>query len=92
MRDPIDTVTGTLPVTSNCAIRMQFAGPDRIHTLVLTQDLFQQWMLIQSWGGSYRQCGGPKPKLFESQEEGLAYLERLVKLFERREWTRIETL
>ena len=51
MIDPADDLTRPLPVASTCPIRMQFAAPDRLHTVVLMQDLFEQWVLIQGWAG-----------------------------------------
>src|SRR4051812_10524010 len=39
MIDPADDLTRPLPVASPCPIRMQFAAPDRLHTVVLMQDL-----------------------------------------------------
>lgn len=90
MRDPVDNRTGTLPVTTNSALRVRFQGPDRIHTLWLTQDLLQQWVLYQSWGGSYKSCGGPKPRWYDTHEQGLADFVAMTDKFERQGWIRLD--
>jgi len=81
MIDPADDLTRPLPVASPCPIRMQFAAPDRLHTVLLMQDLFEQWVLIQGWAGRAQasgRCGG-KSRPFDSLEDGLAALQALAK-------------
>jgi hypothetical protein len=59
---------------------MQFAAPDRLHTVLLMQDLFEQWILIHGWAGRAQasgRCGG-KTRPFDSLEAGIAALEALA--------------
>jgi hypothetical protein len=80
MIDPADDLTRPLPVASPCPIRMQFAAPDRLHTVLLMQDLFEQWILIHGWAGRAQasgRCGG-KTRPFDSLEAGIAALEALA--------------
>lgn len=80
MIDPADELTRPLPVASPCPIRMQFAAPDRLHTVLLMQDLFDQWVLIHGWAGRAQasgRCGG-KMRPFDSLEAGIAALEALA--------------
>lgn len=80
MIDPADDLTRPLPVASPCPIRMQFAAPDRLHTVVLMQDLLEQWVLIQGWAGRAQasgRCGG-KSRPFDSLEDGLAALQAVA--------------
>jgi hypothetical protein len=50
MIDPVDCVTQALPVTVPCPIKIDFESPDRHYSLVLEQDLFEQWSVMQSRG------------------------------------------
>ena len=80
MIDPADELTRPLPVASPCPIRMQFAAPDRLHTVLLMQDLFDQWVLFHGWAGRAQasgRCGG-KMRPFDSLEAGIAALEALA--------------
>ncbi|MFL6719276.1 MAG: hypothetical protein ACJ8G3_23265 [Burkholderiaceae bacterium] len=80
MIDPVDDLTRPLPVASPCPIRMQFAGPDRVHTVVLMQDLFDQWIIIQGWAGRAERrgrCGG-KSRPIDSLEAGIAALKDIA--------------
>ena len=80
MIDPADDLTRPLPVASPCPIRMQFAAPDRLHTALLMQDLFDQWILVHGWAGRAQasgRCGG-KTRPFDSLEAGIAALEALA--------------
>jgi hypothetical protein len=85
MIDPADDLTRPLPVASTCPIRMQFAAPDRLHTVLLMQDLFEQWVLIQGWAGKAHasgRCGG-KARPFDSLEAGLAALQAIAQRFQK---------
>jgi hypothetical protein len=50
---------------------------------MLIQDLFDQWMVIQSWGGKGNLRGGGKTTHVDSFEDGLAMLEAITKRRER---------
>ncbi len=86
MIDPADDLTRPLPVASTCPIRMQFAAPDRRHTVLLMQELFEQWVLIQGWAGRAQasgRCGG-KSRPFDSLEDGIAALQAIVQQHQKR--------
>ena len=86
MIDPADDLTRPLPVASSCPIRMQFAAPDRLHTVVLMQDLLEQWVLIQGWAGRAQasgRCGG-KSRPFDSLEDGITALQAIVQQHHKR--------
>jgi hypothetical protein len=80
MIDPVDDLTRPLPVATACPIRMQFIAPDRVHTVVLMQDLFEQWIIIQAWAGKAhrRGSGGGKTRPFDSLEAGIAALQAIA--------------
>jgi hypothetical protein len=59
--------------------RLRFASDTRIYNAVLCQDLFEQWMVIQSWGGRGNLRGGGKITHVDSFEDGLAMLEAITK-------------
>lgn len=80
MIDPLDNVTRPLPVTTASPIRLRFASADRHYTVVLTQDLFSSWIVIQSWGGRFSNRGGGQVKPVASFEEG----EKLLRAVEKR--------
>lgn len=54
MIDPDDTVTPDLPQ----AKRIRYASNDRYYSAALIEDLFDQWMVIQSRGGRHNMHGG----------------------------------
>ena len=85
MIDPADDLTHPLPVASPCPIRMQFAAPDRLHTVLLMQDLLDQWVLIQGWAGRAQasgRCGG-KMRPFDSLEAGIAAMEAIAQRYRK---------
>lgn len=85
MIDPVDDVTRPLPVATDSPIRLQFAAPDeRIHTVILMQDLFRQWVIMQTWAGKQNTSGGSKPQPFDSQEAGLEALAAIAQRHEKR--------
>jgi hypothetical protein len=80
MIDPADDLTRPLPVASPCPIRMQFAAPDRLHTVVLMQDLLEQWVLLQGWAGRAQASGrsGGRSRPLASLEDGIAALQAIA--------------
>jgi hypothetical protein len=81
MIDPVDDFTRSLPVATTSPIRLQFAAPEKIHTVLLMQDLFEQWVILQAWGGRHgRQDsrGGARTRPFETLEAGLAALMQIA--------------
>lgn len=64
---------------------MQFAAPDRLHTVLLMQDLLEQWVLIQGWAGRAQasgRCGG-KMRPFDSLEAGIAAMEAIAQRYRK---------
>ena len=84
MIDPIDDVTRPLPVATDCPIRLQFSSEERTYTVILMQDLFKQWMILQAWSGKQNASGGGKPRLVENLEAGLAALAAIARQLEAR--------
>ena len=78
MIDPVDDVTRPLPVATTSPIRLQFASPEGLQTVVLMQDLLEHWMLIQTWAGRRDVRRSPKTRLFDNHDAGLAALEALA--------------
>jgi hypothetical protein len=87
MIDPVDQVTRPLPVATASPIRMQFSGPDRLHTVVLMQDLFEQWIIIQGWAGKFSRCGGGKTRPFDSLEDGIDALRAIARRHQKQGYT-----
>jgi hypothetical protein len=83
MIDPADTRTKPLPQ----ATRLRFESPTRIYNAMLLQDLFEQWMVIQSWGGKGNLRGGGKITHVDSFEAGMAMLASIAKRREKRGYT-----
>lgn len=90
MIDPVDDVTQPLPVATECAIRLRFSAPDRVYTVILMQDLFKQWVILQAWGGRQYTCGGSKPRSFDNLGAGLAALAAIAQRHERRGYRQID--
>ncbi|MGI4937823.1 MAG: hypothetical protein ACRYF5_13925 [Janthinobacterium lividum] len=78
MIDPVDDLTRDLPVASSSPIRLRFAAAGKTHTVLLMQDLLEQWVLMQAWGGRNESRGGARTRAFESLEAGLAALAQVV--------------
>jgi hypothetical protein len=72
-----------LPVTVPCPIHLRFASNARIYNAILTQDLFEQWMVMQSWGGKGNLRGGGKTTHVDTFEAGMAMLQGIVKKREK---------
>ena len=79
MVDPVDTVT--LPLAQ--PTRLRFASNGQIYTAVLTQDLLEDWTVIQSWGSQHNQRGGGKIAHVPSFEAGIAMLQEIAKKREK---------
>lgn len=75
MIDPADSITRTLPQPT----RICFASESRTYTVVLDQDLLQDWTVTQSWGGKNNQRGGGKITPVDSFEAGLQLLQTIAK-------------
>lgn len=89
MIDPVDDLTGDLPVASTSPIRLKFAAPEKTHTVLLMQDLFEQWVLMQAWGGRNDSRGGARTRAFESLEAGLAALSQIVNKYLKQGYTQL---
>ena len=65
-------------------LRLHFASPGRVYTVVLKQDLLGDWCIVQSWGGERSQRGGGQVRAMESFDAGLAAVASIRKRRERR--------
>ena len=92
MIDPIDDVTGHLPVATESPIRLQFSSPERLHTVLLMKDLFDQWVILQTWSGKQETRGGRKPLPFGTLEAGLAALSSIAKTHRDRGLVQLEAI
>jgi hypothetical protein len=79
MIDPADTVTKPLPQPT----RLRFASNGRIYSAILTQDLLEDWTVIQSWGGKHNQRGGGQITHVPTFEAGVAMLQAIAKRREK---------
>jgi predicted DNA-binding WGR domain protein len=84
MKDQVDNVTHSLPVTTECPIRLQFSSPERTYTILLMQDLFKQWVIMQTWSGKQQTSGGSKLRPFDDLETALAALAAIARQHEKR--------
>ena len=84
MIDPVDEVTQSLPVATECPIRLRFSSADRVYTVILMQDLFQQWVILQAWSDKQNAGGGCKPLPFENLDAGLIALAAIAKQHQKR--------
>ena len=80
MIDPEDTATKPLPQST----RLCFASGERIYIAILTPDLFEQWMVMQLWDGKGNLQGGRKTSHVDSLKAGLAMLNGIKKMREKR--------
>lgn len=75
MTDPEDFVTMPLPQP----MRLRFASNGRFYTAALTQDLLEDWTVVQSWSGTDRRPGGGKVTLVASFDAGVALLDTIAR-------------
>ena len=66
------------------AMRLKFATVDRVYDVVLEEDLFEQWMVVQSWGGKGNMRGGGKITHVETFQKGIALLEEITQRRKKR--------
>lgn len=90
MIDPADSRTKPLPVTIPCPIRINFSSADRLYSVILDRDLFDQWTVRQSWGGKHNLRGGGKSVAVDSFESGLSLVATITKQREKRGYQRLE--
>ena len=92
MIDPVDDVTGNLPVATESPIRLQFSSREKLHTVLLTKDLFDQWVILQTWSGRFEAKGGSKPLPCDNLEAGLNALAAIARTHRERGLLQLETL
>jgi len=92
MIDPIDDVTGHLPVATESPIRLQFASPEKLHTVLLMKDLLDQWVVLQTWSGKQEAKGGSKTLPCDNLEAGLDALSAIARGHRERGLLQLETL
>jgi hypothetical protein len=92
MIDPVDDVTGNLPVATESPIRLQFSSPEKLHTVLLMKDLFDQWVILQSWSGRREAKGGSKPLPCHNLEAGLDALSAIARTHRERGLLQLDTL
>lgn len=90
MIDPVDDVTGNLPVATESPIRLQFSSPEKLHTVLLMKDLFDQWVILQTWSGKQAARGGSKPLPCDTLEAGLSALSSIARGHRERGFVQLE--
>lgn len=90
MIDLVDSVTQPLPVTTGSPILQRFVSEDRLYTVMLTRDLFGDWVLMQAWGGRFNARGGGMSRPVENFEAGLALLTAITKRRQQRGYQLVE--
>ena len=92
MIDPVDDVTRDLPVATESPIRLQFSSPEKLHTVLLMQDLFDQWVILQTWSGKHASRGGSRPLPCDNLEAGLNTLAGIARQHRERGLEQLETI
>ena len=92
MIDPVDDVTGDLAVATESPIRLQFSSPEKLHTVLLMKDLFDQWVILQTWSGKRAARGGSKPLPCDTLEAGLSALSSIARGHRARGCIQLEAL
>jgi hypothetical protein len=92
MIDPVDDVTGNLPVATESPIRLQFSSPEKLHTVLLMKDLFDQWVILQTWSGRQAARGGSKPLPCDDLEAGLNALSEIARTHRERGLVQLEAI
>ena len=59
-------------------VQVGFKSEARMYRVSLVQDLFQDWVLVQSWGGRFSTRGGGKLRVVASRDDGLVQLRRII--------------
>lgn len=92
MIDPVDDVTGDLPVATESPIRLQFSSPEKLHTVLLMKDLFDQWVILQTWSGKQAARGGSRPLPCNDLESGLSALSEIARGHRERGYIQLEAM
>lgn len=79
MIDPSDSVTRSIPHP----VRLDFASDNRIYSVALDRDLFDQWSVTRSWAGRHSNLRGSRITHVDSFEAGLAMLHTISKRREK---------
>jgi hypothetical protein len=94
MIDPVDRNTldlaVTVPTPVPTPLRMAFQTNERHYTLLLIQDLFDQWIVVRSWSGRWTNKGASKMTAVPNYESGFKYFKEVVKIRERRGYGRCD--
>ena len=84
-----DTDAALQPVTVTHAVRRRFESGDRMYAVMLQQDLFGDWVLLQAWGGKFNRLGGHKTVLVADVDAGLALMESVSRRRLQRGYVRV---
>jgi hypothetical protein len=77
------TQSCSLLTRQNRCVEIRAYINSRIYTAVLTQDLLEDWTVIQSWGGKHNQRGGGKVTQVPTFEDGIDMLRAITKVREK---------
>ncbi len=50
-----------------------------VHTVILMQDLFKQWVIMQAWAGKQDTCGGSRLRPSDNLDAGLVALAAIAR-------------
>ena len=79
MNDGAGTAFGLGAGNANSPTRLDFRSAERMYAVSLVQDLFDDWVVVQSWGGRFTQRGGGKIRAVASYDDGIAQVQRIAK-------------
>ncbi len=90
MIDPLDQVTLPLPVATDTPVRRHFVSRERAYSVMLTQDLFGDWVVMLAWCGRHTKKGGGTTRPVTDVANGLAMLENIIRQREKRGYVAVE--
>ena len=84
MIDPADSATLRLSVSTDTPVRRHFISAERAYSVMLTQDLFGDWIVMQAWSGRYNRKSGGMSRPVDGVEAGLIAIAAVIRKREKR--------
>jgi len=77
-------MTKESPAQADISLRFEHATKQRYYHILLTQDMFGDWVITKAWGGINKAAGRITHLACSSHEEAKKLINKLIKMRETR--------